>query len=290
MKRLALLLLALAVSGTAYAATFESPSGFSLAIRSEGWMIGTSAARRKPAGGAGAQIASNRSGISLYPISSGWRTSGPSDSDEQQAPGIAKSGLAEFHLGRLARSEKTVRIVTGVSLLAAGGAGIALGADLVSGSEIEIFDALGKIIGTGFIIVGGAMAIGGIYELAAPSRAEKEYRDAREIADPEQREKACRLLLPELADKGRRTRIITGVACSALSVLCFAGSGSDETASSIAAGGLLGGIAIYSFVAKSPAEKALRNYNLEAGVNRTTQFAFGVGPRGRLQATFLVTY
>jgi hypothetical protein len=183
-------------------------------------------------------------------------------------------------------------MVSGGIMMAVGVAGIVSGAAMISLKEEDawIFADLGKVFGVAFILAGSALTVGGIFSLVAPSEAEREYRDAMKIEDPQQRERACRLALPELASHGRRNRIISGVICSVLSVACLASASSDEPASSVSAGVLFGGIAAYSFLAKSPAEKALRNYDREAGENKITQLGFGIGPHGRIQATFLVAY
>lgn len=291
MKKLAVIFLALAVSGAAYAGEPSAPSGFCLAI---GWVVGKTEgllAHRNPGGEARAETALIP-GIPLYQLSSNRPSSSASVSEDRQASGTTSRGLAEFHLGRLSRSQRSARQVSGGIMTAFGIAGIISGAAMTSLDEEEVwfFASLGKVVGIAFILAGSALTVGGIYSLVAPSEAERDYRDAMRIEDPEQRERACRLALPELASHGRRNRIISGVITSVLSVVCLASSGGDEGSSSLAVGGLFGGMAVYSFLAKSPAEKALRNYEREAGETKTTQLAFGIGPHGRVQATLLVVY
>ncbi len=272
MKKLAIVILALAVSGAAYAGDPSTASGFSLAIG------------RAPA-------APDTPQVPLRPETGGLGAPN-SAATGIQASSKGNLGLAEFYLGRLSRSQKSSRQVWGGIMMAGGIAGIVLGAGMASLDEEEawIFAGLGKAFGYVFILSGSALTVGGIISLVAPSGAERDYREAMRIEDPEQRERACRLALPELASHGRTSRIISGVVCSVLAGVCVAGATGDEGASSLSTAALFGGLAAYSFLAKSPAEKALRNYEREAGENKITQLGFGFGPRGRIQATLLIAY
>jgi hypothetical protein len=191
---------------------------------------------------------------------------------------------------RLAKKTKTNRMLGGALALGVGGVGVGVGIALASGDPETFPGAFGRIFGTATIIAGGLAVGAGIYELAVPSAEEKEYRDVRAMTDPAQRETASRLALPRLAARGRRNRIITGAIFSAISVLSFASSSGDNASSALFSGALWGGLAAYSFLVKSPAERASRGYLEDSGARKSPPFFFGVGPHGRIQAGFAMSY
>jgi hypothetical protein len=303
-KSLALMVMALGLWGAAYAGEIPQNSGFSLAIQSEADMT---VQRPGAAEISRAFLIRNKEGprILLYPGEFGGAPLGGFRPDREiegnalkggalslirQQPETNNPSLAEVYMERLAKKTKTNRMLGGALALGIGGVGVGVGITLASGDPDTFPGALGRVFGTATIIAGGLAVGAGTYALAVPGAEEKEYRDVRAMTDPAQRETASRLALPRLAARGRRNRIITGVIFSAISVLSFASSSGDDASSALFSGALWGGLAAYSFLVKSPAERASRDYLEESEARKSPQFFLGVGPHGRIQAGFAMSY
>lgn len=304
MKRLALMVMALGLWGAAYAGEIPQDSGFSLAIQSEAEMtvqppgaaeISRAFLMRKDGG---PRILLHPGEFGGAPLS-GFRPDREIEGNPlrggalaviRQQPATSTPSLAEIYMARLARNTKTNRMLGGALALGIGGVGVGVGIALASGDPDTFPGVLGRALGTVTIIAGGLAVGAGVYALAVPSAEEREYRDVRAMTDPAQRETASRLALPRLAARGRRNRIITGVIFSALSVLSFASSSGDDARSAAFSGALWGGLAAYSFLVKSPSERASRDYLEESEARKSPQFFLGVGPHGRIQAGFAMSY
>lgn len=112
------------------------------------------------------------------------------------ASSTALAGPAQDVLGDLAHSERSARLATGYTSI---GLGVAIGVGSVvvlSGSGIEIYG----------VLAGALIAILGVVALVVPTAAEREFADAGDS------EIEAALALEQLAEAGRRERIVSGIA------------------------------------------------------------------------------
>jgi hypothetical protein len=201
-------------------------------------------------------------------------------SEEESEP------LAEFYLKRTAERSKKQRKNRGTIGIVVGGGLIVLGAAMISEEEEGWFD-FSSLFGTVFIISGAACVGGGIYNLAVPSRAERELDDVLSISDRAQREKASHEALSLLAARGRRNRILTGILSAAFAVSSLVGESAEY-----AYGAPYAALAVYSFVVKSPAERAFEDYLRERKreQRKELEFRLGIMPRGGVKVGFVYSF
>ena len=191
------------------------------------------------------------------------------DEQERNQP-----SLAEQYLFRLAKKSKTGRRVGGGVCLAAGGGLLAYGISMLNKEE----DTITQIGGLFVVICGGGSLAAGAFLLARQGPTERTNRQIQAIADPAQRERACEDALARLAKKGRKGRISGGGLLALMAVSAAASMGVED--SHIIVPASLGAVALYSFLVKSPAEKANRAYLEKRPLRPTPTLVFGLAPRG----------
>ena len=194
--------------------------------------------------------------------------------------------LAEFYLKRTAERSKKRRKTGGIIGVVAGGGLMVLGAAMISKEEEGWFD-FSSLFGTVFIISGAACVGGGIYSLAVPSRAERELDDVLSISDRTQREKASHEALSLLAARGRRNRILAGILSAAFAVGSLVGESPEY-----AYGAPYAALAVYSFVMKSPAERAFQDYLRERKREQQKELVMRVGimPYGGVKISLALSF
>lgn len=200
---------------------------------------------------------------------------------EGQTPDQAS--VAEPYLFRLAeKSRKRRRLAGGMGL----GSGIfiaAAGAAMLSEKDEDDWLGLSKFFGGVCLVSGGAAALGGAAMLAIASPPEKAYKRVLSIQDPVMRERACADALASLAKKARTWRMIAGglgcAAAAAGAVLAAKEDASGYTLMAVSAGAG----ALYSFLVKSPAERAYRAYLEQSPVKTIPDLILGFGPRGGIR-------
>lgn len=127
-----------------------------------------------------------------------------------------KYPYAEFYLNSLADQEMTARKRTG-TILTIGGVGFALGGIVLMSSagdhnddEWSIF--ADELMGAFLFAEGALLGGSGVAALMWKSKAEKKNEFIARIEDPELRAKLAHVSLYELADLGRRNRLLTAAA------------------------------------------------------------------------------
>jgi hypothetical protein len=207
--------------------------------------------------------------------------------------------LAEFYLKRLAERSKKARKIGGPIALVAGGGLIAWGASLTSKErEGGAWDVdITPIFGYLSIIMGAGCVVGGALTLAIPSRAERELKKVISISDLVQRERASHEALSLFAARGRKNRILSGILSAAYSVeylLDIADTSSEYNKGTYVYVGaaIWTALAVYSFVVKSPAERAFEDYLKERKKEqqKQLQFRLGIMPRGGVQVGFVYSF
>jgi hypothetical protein len=198
----------------------------------------------------------------------------------QAAQAQGQVSLAEQYLSRLTAKSKKTRIAAGSAGLAAGALFVGGGLALISGEDDSDFLGLGEFFGAIAVITGGVAVAGGGLALAIPSPAERAYKRIRPIEDPALRETACADALSGLSRNGRKTRMIMGGLACALGVAGVLSSSDGALYSAASAGGL----ALYSFLVKSPAERTYRAYLEQGGIKPVPDLVLGIGPRGSFRA------
>jgi hypothetical protein len=146
--------------------------------------------------------------------------------------------------------------------------------------------------------MGAALVGGGIYTLAVPSRAERELDDVRSISDRAQRERASHVALSLLAARGRRNRILNGIISAAVSIVStvylIQAEEPEQNSfdSKLTTGILEAAYAVYSFVVKSPAERAFNDYLRERKREQRKDLGLcvGIGPYGGVKIGFVYSF
>jgi len=191
--------------------------------------------------------------------------------------------LAEFYLKRTTEKYKKGRKIGATIMLVLGGGLMVLGDSLISKEPEE-----GEVLfGTLGIIGGAGIVVGGVLTLAIPSRAERELKDVLSILDPTQRERASHEALSSLAARARRNRILTCIllaTSSAVSLFTAEESLEYAFAASFAA------FTVYSFVKKSPTERAFQNYLKERELQKKLEFRIGIGPYRGVKIGFVYSF
>jgi len=144
-----------------------------------------------------------------------------------------------------------------------------------------------SLIGYLSIITGAGAVVAGVFTLAVPSRAERKYKNALKISDSAQRERASHEALSSFAARARRNRILTGILSAVYSV---ASLGEAEESLEYAYAASLAASAVYSFVVKSPAERAFQNYLKERELRKKLEFRLGIGPYGGVKIGFVYSF
>jgi hypothetical protein len=194
--------------------------------------------------------------------------------------------LAELYLKRTAERSKKRRKTGGTIGLVVGGGLIVLGASITSREQEGWFD-LRPIFGYFSIIMGAVCVGGGIYSLAVPSRAERELDDVLSISDRAQRERASHEALSSLAARARRNRILAGIVSAAFAVSSLVGESPEYVY-----GAPYAALAVYSFVMKSPAERAFQDYLRERKREQQKELVMrvGIGPYGGVKIGFVYSF
>jgi hypothetical protein len=156
--------------------------------------------------------------------------------------------------------------------------------------EEEDFLGLGEVFGALFVAEGALCLVAGTISLAVPSRAERADRRVRAISDAAERERAAAEALGGLAKKGRTARMIQGGVGVAAGIAAIVASGADESSGGLSAGALMGALAAYSFLVKSPEEKAYRSYKERSGLRPTPDLVLDITPRGGVLVGLTLTF
>ncbi len=211
------------------------------------------------------------------------------------------SGTADIYVQRLAERGRSQRIKTGVVGLIFGGLFIGSGV-FISGDE-ELSEDFGSSASTALYIAGAAMAGVGIYSLAVPSRAEREYDNLMMIEDPVAREAAGHEALISLANDAKTARMIGGAAYLGFGVYFLAarpfgieestysyyGTSTDYGYMNDIMAGTYGLMGLLSFVLKSEEEKSLERYQMEIADGSGLDLHFGP-QKGGVGATLVYNF
>lgn len=195
-----------------------------------------------------------------------------------------QSGLAEYYLSNFAGKSKKTRTTAGGIGLAVGAVALAGGIVMLGRDDEGDWLGLNEFFGATLAAGGGLACAAGIYSLAAPSPAERSYKRVRDITDPGQREAACAEALSSLAGKGRRARMIGGGLICAIGAAGVIASADEGSSGPLLMAACTGGLALYSFLVKSPAERTYRAYLERKGSRPTPDLILGFGPRGSFRA------
>lgn len=195
-----------------------------------------------------------------------------------RAPG--QDSLAEQYLFRLAEKSRKKRRLAGGLGLGVGVLSIAGGIAMLSEDDEDDWLRLAELSGYVLVTGGAVCALGGAISLAVVSPPETAYKRTRPIQDPVARERACADALASLAKKARRTRMIGGgLSCAVAAAGAVLAAKEDASGYSLMAVSAGAG-ALYSFLVKSPAERAYRAYLAESRVSTVPDLILGFGPRG----------
>ena len=200
-----------------------------------------------------------------------------------QTPGQAS--LAEQYLSRLSAKSKKMRTLAGSAGLAVGALCVGGGLAMMSADNEADWLGFGEFFGTMAVVTGGVAIAGGILTLSIPSSAERAYKRIRPIEDPAMRDRACADALSGLSRKGRKTRMIMGGLACALGVAGILSSGGEDSSEeAMYSAACAGGLALYYFLVKSPAERTYRAYLEQGGIKPVPDLVLGIGPRGGFRA------
>jgi len=207
--------------------------------------------------------------------------------------------LAEFYLKRTAERSKKGRRIGGPIVIGVGVGLIAWGASLTSKEPDAIgwdFD-LTPVFGYFPIIMGAGCVVGGALMLAIPSRAEREYNNVLKISGSAQKERASHEALSSFAAKGRRNRILAGIlfaadSAASLVVLAKASSEYHYRTYYYVVPAALAALAVYSFLVKSPAERAFEDYLRERKreQRKELEFRLGIMPQGGVKVGIVYSF
>jgi hypothetical protein len=203
---------------------------------------------------------------------------------QQGEQGRNQASLAEQYLFRLAKKSKGQRRVVGGVCLAAGGGLLAYGISMLDKEE----DTMTQIGGFFAVMCGGGGLAAGALSFAIQGRVERTHKQIQAIADPAQRERACEDALARLAKKGRKGRISGGGLLALSAVSAAASMGLED--SHIIVPASLGAVALYSFLVKSPAEKANRAYLEKRALKPSPTLVFGLAPHGGFRLGLSMQY
>jgi len=195
--------------------------------------------------------------------------------------------LAEGYLFRLAKTKRSRRTTRGVVGGIVGASSMGLG--IAALNEEEDWLGLNRFFGTFFLVGGGLTLAGATITLVAPTRAEREYASIRDIQDSMEREQASATALAQLAKSGRTSRMITGGLLSAVAVLPAA-AGEDNSSDDLYTAVSIGGLALYSFLVKSPEETAYLGYQEGKRQNIGPEVLIGLAPRGGICVSLSVEF
>jgi hypothetical protein len=200
-------------------------------------------------------------------------------------PVIAQEPLAERYLARLSARSKRARTLGGGLGLAMGSFCVAGGLSMMAEDDEEDWFGLGELFGTIGVVAGGVMCAGSVLALSLPSPSERANKRVSTLQDPVMREAACANALADLAKKGHRSRMIgAAVSCGLGIVGAVSASGEDNSNGPLISVAYGGGLALFLFLVKSPAERAYRGYLDKSGVKLVPDLVLGVGPRGGFRA------
>lgn len=202
------------------------------------------------------------------------------------------AGPAEFHMAALASSSRRARKLAGGLGLAVGAAGLGGGLAIMHEMKDEgtedpwnFFAGFGYLGGAMIAATGGVAMAGGIVSLASITPAERRYARVRAIEDPVSREEASALALSGLARKGKRARTLRAALFGGLGLVgALSASGSDKGGSNLTLAACGGGLAAFSLLVHSRAERAYRAYLEEKGPGLVPDLILGAGPRGGFRA------
>lgn len=158
---------------------------------------------------------------------------------------VVAAGPAQIVLLDLAQTEKDARMWTGYGLI---GAGILCG--LVAGGALAQYG-----LGSYGLVIGGLIALPGVFYLAIPSQAERELALAGDSED------RAAVALQRLAADGFRSRLISGIVSGAAGVASLLYPYGYLTQYDYVYSFALNlGMAAYDFLVPSKEEEALHRY------------------------------
>jgi len=220
--------------------------------------------------------------LSAYPDRPGM----PAARGDQEA--LAQPSLAEQYLFRLSDKTRKRRTAGGIAGLIVGVAGVAGGLAMIGADEENDPLGLARFFGAYFVAAGAASLGAGVFSLSVKSRAERADARVRAISDAAGREMAAEDALADLAKKARSARMIQGGAGIALGALAFVLS--EDPSGGLSMGATFGAMAAYSFLVKSPEEKAHRSYEEGRGLRLAPDLVFGITPRGGVLAGLSLSF
>jgi hypothetical protein len=195
-----------------------------------------------------------------------------------QAFAQEQASLAESYLAGLARKSRNARNLGGGLSLGLGALSIGLG--IAAQEDTDGWPEMNKAIGQWAVISGGSMALGGLVALSIASPAERAYKKARLVQDPEIREQRCAAALTDLARKGRRGRQIgAGLILATSAVLVLVRGDEISSGTALSYGITCGGLALSRLLIKSPAERTHAAYLKKSRITAAPHLTLGVGPR-----------
>lgn len=206
----------------------------------------------------------------------------------QDQAALAPSSLAEQYLFQLSDKMKKRRRLGGTVGMVVGAASVAGGLALTGMDEEEDPLGLDRVFGA-VMVAEGAVAFGaGAYVLAVKTRAERAYARIRAVSDAAERELAAEQALADVARKARTARMIQGGVGIAIGVTAMILA--EDASGGLAMAAWIGGLAAYSFLVKSPEEKAHRSYEERRGLRSAPDLVFGITPRGGVLAGLALSF
>ena len=210
----------------------------------------------------------------------------PASRQDQAALGAPS--LAEQCLSQLSAKMRKRRRLGGTLAIGTGIASVGVGLALIGADEDEDWLGLDRIMG-GVLIAEGAVALcAGAYSLAVRTRAERADARVQATSDPAGRELAAADALADLAKKARNARMIQGgigIAAGAAAVVL-----AEDPSGGLTAGAIFAATAAYSFLMKSPEEKAYRSYEERKGLRVSPDLVLGITPRGGVLAGLSLSF
>jgi hypothetical protein len=220
--------------------------------------------------------------LSAYPGRPGM----PAARGDQEA--LAQPSLAEQYLFRLSDKMRKRRKVAGTAGLAVGVAGVAGGLAMIGADEEDDLLGFARLFGAYFVAAGAASLGAGVLSLSVKSRAERADARVRAVSDAAEREMAAAAALADLAAKARKARMIQGGAGIALGALAFVLS--EDPSGGLSMGATFGAMAAYSFLVKSPEEKAHRSFEERRDLRLAPDLVLGITPRGGVLAGLSLSF
>jgi hypothetical protein len=192
--------------------------------------------------------------------------------------------LAEGYLRRLAERSKKIRKTRSAVGFIGGGICLGIGAAVISSVDEYggFWEGFGEALAGAMLMgVGTVGVIGGTLSLVIPFSAEREHKDVLRISDLAQRERASHEALSSLAARAKTWRIVIGAAFAAAAVSLFIENkklSNFQESSFVPA--TYAGLAAYSFLRKTLAERTYQNYLKEKEYRKELALRIGIMPYG----------